>query len=163
MDIDQEHELKAGDKPAVPVGGMQEFLEAFRKHPNFAWSKINHGFWEALGKVETRFGSNLQVKINVKDEFMNQLVLPMSLQILVENAVKHNIISKNKNLIVDIFVANNCLVVSNNLQLRTVEEGSTKIGLKNIENRYKYFTNESVIIESDIKFIVKLPLLKIDS
>lgn len=60
MEMDQEHIVKSGEQPSGQVGGMQEFLEAFRKYPNFAWSKINHGFWEALGRVETQYGSVLK-------------------------------------------------------------------------------------------------------
>ena len=62
MKIDSEHLNEAKSQPSGAKAGMQEFLEAFRRVPNFAWSKINHGFWEALGKVETRYGRPLQEK-----------------------------------------------------------------------------------------------------
>jgi len=60
MEMNQERVMQSGGKPSDQDGGMKEFLDAFRKYPNFAWSKINHGFWEALGKVESRYGSKLR-------------------------------------------------------------------------------------------------------
>lgn len=62
MELDRAKEMQQRDSSEASEGDMQEFLAAFRKHPNFAWSKINHGFWEALGKVETRYGSTLDPK-----------------------------------------------------------------------------------------------------
>ena len=62
MKADRAQVMQEGGAPTATEGDMQAFLAAFRRHPNFAWSKINHGFWEALGKVETRFGSQLDPK-----------------------------------------------------------------------------------------------------
>ncbi|MGB0953858.1 MAG: DegT/DnrJ/EryC1/StrS family aminotransferase [Planctomycetota bacterium] len=62
MELDRAQVMQETEASKEPEGSMQDFLAAFRKHPNFAWSKINHGFWEALGKVETRYGSTLDPK-----------------------------------------------------------------------------------------------------
>jgi sensor histidine kinase YesM len=107
-----------------------------------------------------RFGDNLQVKINVPKEYHSKLIPPLTLQILVENAIKHNIISKQKPLEVDIYVDDvGMLVTRNNLQKKKSVESSTKIGLQNLVNRYGYIYNKTIdIFETEKDFLVKVPL-----
>ena len=66
--------------------------------------------------LQTRFGDNLDVIINVPEEKLKKRIVPLSLQILMENAIKHNIVSSDKPLRIDVFAENGRLVVSNNLQ-----------------------------------------------
>jgi LytS/YehU family sensor histidine kinase len=86
---------------------------------------------------------------------------PIALQLLIENAIKHNTFSKKSPLIIDIFTdENNYLHVINNLQIRENRIESTGIGLKNIETRYGYLTDKKLsygVINE--KFIAKIPLL----
>lgn len=113
--------------------------------------------------LKTRFGDNLVVHLEVPDTAKDYYILPMSLQLLIENAVKHNVISNSKPLTVTIGVKGDNLVVNNNLQLRTDVCNSTRIGLQNIKDRYTYFTDREVVIVNDEKaFIVKLPMLTIN-
>jgi LytS/YehU family sensor histidine kinase len=85
----------------------------------------------------------------------------MSLQMLVENAIKHNEVSAEFPLHVTITSSLNNMIVSNNLQKRKLNEESTKTGLKNIEARYKYFTDQPILIEeSDHSFTVSIPLIQ---
>ncbi len=110
--------------------------------------------------LQIRFDKNIQFSINVSNESKQLLLPPMSLQILVENAIKHNEISAAKKLTILIETKDNYIVVSNNLQLRSNQEPSSKIGLQNIKDRYAYFTeNEIEIIPTSENFTVKLPLL----
>lgn len=85
----------------------------------------------------------------------------LSLQMLVENAVKHNVLSKNKPLVIDIFTtAGNKLVVSNNLQVRTVKAPSNRIGLDNIRAKYQLLHYTGFQVLQDKKsFSVVLPLI----
>ncbi len=94
---------------------------------------------------------------------MQTSVAPLSLQMLVENALKHNIISKEKPLVVTISCPDSeYVVVSNNLQRRETETTSSKLGLKNIQQRYEYLTNKKVIIEvEENRFSVSIPLLNL--
>jgi len=80
---------------------------------------------------------------------------------LVENAVKHNVLSKNKPLVIDIFTtAGNKLIVSNNLQLRTIKVPSNKIGLDNIKTKYELLNHSGFQVLKDQKtFSVVLPLI----
>ena len=97
-----------------------------------------------------RFDTNIEFKIDVESEFMNKLIPPLSLQILIENAIKHNEISNELPLTISINVFENQLMIVNNLQLRTNHEPSSKTGLQNIKDRYKHFTDSELeIIENE--------------
>ncbi len=110
--------------------------------------------------LKIRFEDSIQININVDEKFLNKLIPPLSLQILLENTIKHNEASEDSPLVVMMFVEANYLVVSNNKQLRYTQEKTSGKGLENIKMRYSYFTNESVEISNDEKmFIVKIPLL----
>jgi len=111
--------------------------------------------------VQTRFKESLQINLENIGEHKNKEIPPLCLQMLIENAIKHNVTSKTKPLRIDIFFENaDYIVVENNLQPKSSKEYSSKIGLKNIASRYSYLTKQAVIIEeSKEKFIVKIPLL----
>ena len=110
---------------------------------------------------EERFRGNLQVRINVDEAFERYKIVPLSLQILFENAIKHNIISKKHPLLIDVFVNDRLqLVVSNNLQRKRQVLDSTQVGLKNISQRYAYFTEDEISVQEDeSNFTVALPLI----
>ena len=111
--------------------------------------------------LQIRFDTNIKFTIEVENSALQKLVPPMAIQILVENAIKHNAISEELPLSVSITNYENELVVTNNLQLRTNTEPSSKTGLKNIKDRYHYFTDKPVeIIENNNSFVVKIPLLQ---
>ena len=106
-----------------------------------------------------RHGNNLQVSINLipSDE---QYIVTMSLQMLLENALKHNIISDNMPLAVVITMENNYIVIVNNLQEKDVVKDSNSIGLTNIKNRYAHLTDQKVIVEKNNEYFrVKIPIL----
>ena len=111
--------------------------------------------------LQTRFGSNLQVKIDVPEEKLSKRIVPLSLQLLMENAIKHNIVSSTKPLHIHIFSENGSLVVDNNLQIKKQISESTGIGLDNIRNRYKLLGDKEVkVTETDTNFTVSIPLIE---
>lgn len=110
---------------------------------------------------QERFGKNLQVKLKVSEEARQNLIVPLSLQILFENAFKHNIISNEHPLTISLVATATKLTVCNNLQRRNSNGESTKIGLANIQNRYVYFTDQPVVIEeTEAVFSVTIPLIQ---
>ncbi|MCB0547280.1 MAG: histidine kinase [Phaeodactylibacter sp.] len=112
--------------------------------------------------VLERFGDNLRADIRVPDDALNLQLVPLSLQILFENVVKHNIISEERPLQVELWVENNRLIVRNNLQRKRQSMPSTKLGLQNIRNRYAFFSEEKVdVIETKDFFTVSLPLIRV--
>ncbi len=105
-----------------------------------------------------RFGENLKSNINISNKKFT--IVPLSLQMLIENAIKHNIISEDKHLHINISNTNDYIVIKNNVQIKNIREKSLNIGLENIKKRYSYLTNKEVVIEKNKNnFVVKLPLL----
>jgi len=88
-------------------------------------------------------------------------IIPVSLQILVENAIKHNAATRESPLVIKTTLVDNCVIVRNNLQRMATQQESTKIGLKNLSERVRLTSGEKLIIEETAdEFIVKLPLIK---
>ena len=86
----------------------------------------------------------------------------MSVQLLIENAIKHNEISSDFPLTVEIYIVNDNLLVVNNLRKRIDSEFSSNTGLKNIQSRYAFFTDKEVNIEhTESQFKVSIPILSI--
>jgi len=115
-----------------------------------------------LSLQKMRFGENLQIANDVSESNYHFAVPPLSLQMLVENAIKHNIITKEKPLQISVWAEKDTLYIQNNLQKKEVT-GSTKQGLININGRYRLFTSRTVKIdESNGFFKVGLPLLQVE-
>jgi len=114
--------------------------------------------------LEKRFAEGLIIKVQIDDAYFNQLIIPASLQMLIENAIKHNVVSRNKPLLIDVHTnGNNTIVVSNNLQAKQTIENSTGIGLQNIIRRYQLVSNKHITIDNNNKqFTVSLPLLTVN-
>jgi tetratricopeptide (TPR) repeat protein len=111
--------------------------------------------------ISIRFNDDVKLLIDIEKEKLDYYLPLLSLQLLVENAIKHNIISNKKPLLITLKSVNSSVMVENNLQKKSSIENSTKIGLQNIINRYKLICNETVDIQqSSSHFSVKLPLLK---
>lgn len=109
---------------------------------------------------QQRFGSNLLVKTDIHSDAFKKMVMPMSLQLLVENAIKHNAISGQKPLFIEITTSEHQVVVKNNLQPKAQSEPSTGFGLSSLEQRYSSLFKKQLIIEvNNHYFQVLLPLI----
>jgi sensor histidine kinase YesM len=109
---------------------------------------------------QLRYSSGLNIKIKVEEGQLLKVMPPMAIQILVENAIKHNQVSKETPLNIDIYTKEDMLVVKNNLQKKFVNENeSMKLGLKNLQDRYIFYKVELEIIELKDTYFVKIPLL----
>lgn len=108
---------------------------------------------------QNRFGGKLNVVFDVPESFSETPFPPLALQMLLENALKHNVISKENPLHIHIGVENNSwLVVANNFQPKIEQEPSTGVGLGNIRDRYRYLSGKEILILKDARdFVVKLP------
>jgi LytS/YehU family sensor histidine kinase len=106
-----------------------------------------------------RDDGKIQLYIDI-NENENSEILPVSLQILIENAVKHNKATRESPLIISIYIENKFVVVKNNLQRMAGQMLSTRIGLKNLSQRVNLVSRKSLIVEeNNDEFIVKIPLL----
>lgn len=115
--------------------------------------------------LKERFGESLHIELEITPGMEETKIVPLSLQILFENAIKHNIISSQKPLTIRVGTeGDGRLIVQNNLQVKRQRMPSTKVGLENIKSRYAFFSNERVIVESTPTFFtVSLPLLNFNA
>lgn len=134
--------LETRDKELVPLEEELKFLEAYA----------------FLQKI--RFGNKLTINISL--DGVKSLVAPLALQMLLENAVKHNEVSEEKPLSIKLYRDANFLVVENTLQKKTTSaESSSGLGLDNIRKRYQFLTTIPVRIEESVaSFTVKLPVIE---
>lgn len=110
--------------------------------------------------ISIRHSNNVKVNINIPEKLMQKRIPPITLQLLIENAIKHNVASEAKPLTITLQVVGNTLTVSNTLQRITTPPHSSRIGLENIKSRYRIVSGkEPLIYETAESFIVELPLL----
>ena len=112
-----------------------------------------------MNLLKMRFENSITFEV---PEFENDeaKVVPLSLQLLLENCIKHNIVSEKKPLHIKIYIQENELIIENNKQIKEVLQDRKGVGLQNIVSRYAILTKRNVIIqESETIFKVKLPIL----
>lgn len=153
-----------GDRKAV------EFINEFSQVYRYALSNdktelvslndeitfLNHYIY----LLSIRFETGINFEISIENKHKELFILPMCLQMLVENVIQHNEISIQKPLTVFIFSSENSLIIENKIQLRRQKEESSQIGLENIKRRFAHFTEEKVHISTEgNSFKVILPLI----
>ncbi len=133
--------LEVRSKELVPLEQELKFVESY------------------LYLQQIRFGDKLRVENRLQG--VAGSIPPLALQILVENAIKHNVISEDDPLTIKMYSENNEVIVENNLQRKALlTEGSTGIGLDNITKRYEFLSDRKItLLDTSSAFIVKLPLL----
>ncbi len=111
--------------------------------------------------LNIRFMGKIVVNIRIPDDLRNCLVIPLAMQLLIENAIKHNSMSKKSPLVIEVFIdENHFLNIINNLQEREAHMASTGVGLKNIQNRYLLLNNTAPEFEkTSTHFIARIPLI----
>jgi Histidine kinase len=136
--------LQASEKMLTTLKSEMEFVHAY------------------MSMLTTRFAEGLQLFIETDSQYNEYLLPPLTIQILVENAVKHNAILPAKPLQINIYTddAQN-LVVVNSLQKKTSPVQSNKMGLKNIITKYKLLNQPDIVIkQTETHFLVMVPLIK---
>lgn len=113
-----------------------------------------------MNLLKMRFENSLFYELPTELIDLEAKVVPLSLQLLLENTVKHNVVSEQKPLHIRIFIKNNYLIVENDFQKKDVLQDRQGVGLQNIVNRYGIITDRKVLIEESEKiFAVKIPIL----
>jgi len=135
--------LDSRDKELVPLSDELAFMHSY------------------IYLLKTRFEDKLDLKIDLEAK-SDELIVPMTLQLLVENAVKHNEVSEAFPLQIIIRRNDTFLEVENSLQVKKVGEDSKNTGLKNIIQQFSYFTDRPIkVSDTDGKFLVRVPILKV--
>ena len=110
--------------------------------------------------LKMRFENSLSYELPSENIDIEAKVVPLSLQLLLENAVKHNVVSEQKPLNIKVYLEDNFLVIQNNYQKKEVLQDRQGVGLDNIISRYEIITNRKVMIEqTENQFIVKIPIV----
>lgn len=146
------------------------FLESMSKTYRYILKSKNNELTNLGNEVEfiqnfirlqtARFGDGLIIVIDIEEKDYDYKIVPVTLQNLIENAIKHNITDKESPLKINLFIQNQHLVVSNNLQRKSIVEGSNKQGLQNMISLYQYLTDRPVLVEENkVLFTVKIPLI----
>ncbi|HEX5170654.1 MAG TPA: histidine kinase [Cyclobacteriaceae bacterium] len=145
---------------------LQQLAKVYRyvlqnKDRNFVSLKTELDFiGHYVGLLETRFHGAVKINFNIREDITERAIVPVTLQILIENAIKHNIADGSRKLVIDIGALDDYLVVSNNLQVRKIVETSNKQGLENLRTLYGFLTDKPVLIEpTPERFYVKVPLI----
>ncbi len=135
--------LDSKDKKLISVAEEVDFVKAY----------------QYLLKV--RFGDAMKINFDLNEQVMKTLIPPLTLQILIENAVKHNEMSEDDPLEIDIRMDQNEFITVRNDKTEGHHDDtiSFKIGLENIQKRYSYFTDKPIRIHDTSNFEVKLPLI----
>ncbi len=137
--------LESREARIIPLHDELEFLKAY------------------VFLLKERFGDNLRVELHDLNGNNGHAIVPLSLQMLFENAIKHNVISTEKPLNIEVFAENGHLVVRNNLQRKNQVMDSTGVGLENIRTRYRMLTDKDVeVIVSREYFTVLLPMISLN-
>jgi hypothetical protein len=111
--------------------------------------------------INVRFENFITFEFSISEAAKNKLLPPLTLQMLIENAIKHNMISETRPLKIQLLEQGNYLVVKNSLYIKQGEEEHIGSGLKNIQQRYSHFTDMTVTIEQTAEhFEVRIPLLE---
>lgn len=138
--------LSHQDKELVPLETEMEFIKPY------------------IFLLEKRFPGAVKFDINIDETAGRLHIIPVAIQMIIENAIKHNVASKSKPLCISVETnEKSILSIRNNLQPRQSIESSTQIGLKNIKKRYELVSGKDVVVmNSDTVFEVQLPLLQLN-
>ena len=133
--------LQSQDKTLVPLNEELDFMKSY------------------LFLHEVRLGNCISCECLVPDDYSDAMLPPLTLQLLVENVIKHNSITSGKPMRIHIDIENNYLIVSNPIQPKKSNDSSSGVGLNNLSNRCKLMLGEEIIvIKENNSFTVKVPL-----
>ena len=137
--------LETIEQPVVSLNKELEFMRSY------------------LFLQQIRYGENLTFSVNIPSGMLSMVVPPLSLQVLLENAIKHNIVNESKPLKIEIFSEDCYLIVKNNIQPK-ISGTSTGLGLKNLIKRYALISKqEPSFLVVNNHYVAKIPLIKTDS
>ncbi|NQX82687.1 MAG: histidine kinase [Flavobacteriaceae bacterium] len=112
-----------------------------------------------LELIQTRYGEVFDYTIDIPEGIMRSKIPPLTLQMLIENAIKHNMMDTENLLNIAIYTNKGCIVIRNNITKTPSKVSSFKIGLNNIDSRYKLLTGKGIDIIQNDNFTVKIPLI----
>jgi hypothetical protein len=110
--------------------------------------------------LKERYGANFKLDLDIPEDKLESFIPPLTLQMLVENALKHNITSRSKPLKFEIYISDQHIIARNNIQLKKRPEYSTKLGLQNILRQYRLIAGREVVFGGDDEYFkVSIPII----
>ena len=156
----QEHETERASSFIRKLAGIYRYMLSNDQKPLVTLGEEVEFANMYIDLLKERFPEGMLFDIDIKEGYAKRMVVPCALQLLVENATKHNVVSVESPLRVKIAVEGEWLVVRNNLQIRTHGQPSTRLGLENIRRQYLDITQRDIEVKkTDIEFVVKLPII----
>lgn len=156
----QEHETERASAFIRKLAGIYRYMLNNDQKPLVKISEELEFANMYIDLLEERFPEGMKFEIDVERRFADRFVVPCALQLLVENATKHNVVCADSPLCVKIAIEEEYLVVRNNLQVRTHGQPSTRLGLENIRRQYLDITRRDIVVQkTENEFIVKLPIV----
>ncbi len=149
----------------------QQFIDEFSHIYRYVLETIEHSV-SKLGKEldfmqsylflqQIRYGYSLNYSVKIDSKFLNYYLPPLTLQLILENAIKHNIINEAKPLKIELYTENDFLIVKNNLQPKISSGNSMGLGIKNLTKRYNLISDVQPLFFVETNYyIAKLPLIK---
>jgi sensor histidine kinase YesM len=154
------HDPDKAERYAVEVSNVYRYLLRHNRNKTVLVKEELEFLQAYLSLLQLRFEGNLQIQMDIHPRIEHKMIFPLSLQLLVENAVKHNIVTKDCPLHVRIYtIGENTLAVENRIQLRSVNETGSQYGLAHLNAQYKLYDKEVEITHTADVFNVCLPLL----
>ncbi|RQO76524.1 histidine kinase [Pedobacter sp. KBW01] len=159
--------VESNDKHSVEfilkLSDFYRFTLESRKHDLIKLAEELDILEAYLFLLKARFEEGIDLSIDIDKSYQQSLIPPFTLQLLIENCIKHNVLSIHKPLQIRLYMDGNFIVVENKIQPKRTPEASTGIGLENINQRYSHLLNKEIIItKTDTHFSIKLPLIHED-
>lgn len=156
----QEHQTERASAFIRKLAGTYRYMLKNENEPLVSLAEELEFAEKYIDLLRERFTSGFTIEIDIPEECMNRHIVPCCLQLLIENATKHNILSPEQPLTLRIGMVGDLLSICNNLQPRISSQASTGIGLRNIRQQYFDISGKQILVEkTKTEFCVKLPLL----
>jgi len=144
---------KMADVYRYMLNKESNMLVSLRDELNFSMAYVD--------LLKERFDTGLEVEVDIAELYKSHRIIPCGVQLLIENATKHNVVSTETPLVIKISIEDEHIVVRNNLQPRQRTYESSGVGLANIEGQYASAFNRKIeVVKSSDCFTVKIPLIK---
>jgi len=144
----------------IRLSEVYRYLLQHREHQTVSLKEELEFIKAYIFLLKVRFKNNINVSVNVPDRYLKTKIPPLTLQLLLENAVKHNVVAKNRPLNIGIEIINDMIVVCNNFQPKVSLETSYGFGLGSMEEQYWMLLREKIVIKQENdRFKVLLPLI----
>ena len=157
-----------GENPKIAMDFTQRLSEVYRyilknKEMELVPLKEELEFCHSYGYLlQMRFPENLHIDCNIDPIHEELFIAPLTLQMLIENAIKHNVVSKGHPLQISIRIESGKMIVKNNFRKKKSPTKSTQTGLANIKKRYSFLVDKEIeILNTKEEFIVMIPLIDI--